>query len=121
MGYLAETQADEDTLAAEQLAVYHPTSITLVNERLQIAWNDDLVLQYDPVDLRRRCPCATCNEQRLRLELAREAPLPDTPDVTIVQMSPVGNYGYKITFSDGHDTGIYDLELLRQLGKPCEE
>lgn len=100
--------------------MYHPTSVTLANDLLRITWNDQLVLQYDPVDLRRRCPCATCNEQRLRLGLARGEPLAGTPEATIAQVSPVGNYGYRIGFSDGHDTGIYDLELLRQLGRPAE-
>jgi len=28
----------------------------------------------------------------------------------------VGNYAYGLTFSDGHDTGIYTFELLRELG-----
>ncbi len=36
--------------------------------------------------------------------------------LTIAKMEPVGNYAYSIAFSDGHDTGIYTLELLRQLG-----
>ena len=31
-------------------------------------------------------------------------------------VKPLGNYAYTIAFSDGHDTGIYKLELLRQLG-----
>jgi DUF971 family protein len=28
----------------------------------------------------------------------------------------VGNYAYSIAFSDGHDTGIFTLEFLRELG-----
>jgi DUF971 family protein len=32
-------------------------------------------------------------------------------------MSPVGNYAYAIAFSDGHDTGIYTIEYLRELGQ----
>jgi len=32
-------------------------------------------------------------------------------------MDPVGNYAYRILFSDGHDTGIFTLELLRELGR----
>ena len=32
-------------------------------------------------------------------------------------MKPVGNYAYSIDFSDGHDTGIYALERLRELGE----
>jgi DUF971 family protein len=31
-------------------------------------------------------------------------------------MKPTGNYAYGIEFSDGHDTGIFTLELLRSLG-----
>ena len=36
--------------------------------------------------------------------------------VEVVDVSPVGNYAYSIAFSDGHDTGIYTLEFLRELG-----
>ncbi len=36
----------------------------------------------------------------------------------IAALKPVGNYAYAIDFSDGHDTGIYTLELLRALGTP---
>ena len=32
------------------------------------------------------------------------------------RMTPVGRYAYSIDFSDGHDTGIYTLESLRELG-----
>ncbi len=32
-------------------------------------------------------------------------------------MKPVGNYAYSIEFSDGHDTGIYTFEYLRELGR----
>jgi DUF971 family protein len=35
----------------------------------------------------------------------------------ILGMEPVGNYAYSIKFNDGHDTGIYTLELLRELGE----
>ena len=44
------------------------------------------------------------------LSLAEARPL------KILGMKPVGNYAYSIAFSDGHDTGIFTLELLRELG-----
>ena len=37
--------------------------------------------------------------------------------VRIMGMKPVGNYAYGIEFSDGHDTGIYTFEYLRELGE----
>jgi DUF971 family protein len=41
--------------------------------------------------------------------------------LTILGMRPVGNYAYSISFSDGHDTGIFTLELLRSLGTPITD
>jgi DUF971 family protein len=37
-------------------------------------------------------------------------------DVTIAELEPVGNYAVRISFSDGHDTGLYSWPYLHQLG-----
>jgi DUF971 family protein len=37
-------------------------------------------------------------------------------DVTIEGVDPVGNYAVRISFSDGHDTGLYSWTYLHQLG-----
>lgn len=37
--------------------------------------------------------------------------------VGIVAVEPVGNYGIKPVFSDGHDSGIYSWEYLHRLGR----
>jgi DUF971 family protein len=42
-------------------------------------------------------------------------------EVDIVQMEPVGNYGVKPTFSDGHDTGIFTWEYLHFLGSQQDD
>jgi len=36
--------------------------------------------------------------------------------VEIAAIEPVGNYAFKFTFNDGHDSGIYSLEYLYDLG-----
>jgi len=41
--------------------------------------------------------------------------------LAITTMEPVGHYAYSIEFSDGHNTGIYTLELLCQLGRSVVE
>ena len=33
-------------------------------------------------------------------------------NITITAIAPVGNYAVRITFDDGHDTGIYSWSLL---------
>ena len=36
-------------------------------------------------------------------------------DVSIAGLEPVGQYALKITFSDGHDSGLYDWDYLYKL------
>ncbi len=90
--------------------------------RLQIEWSDGAVHSIRFFHLRRGCPCATCTEKHG----PRPAPPPGSlPVLTpaqarpldILSMQPAGNYAYRIQFSDGHNSGVYTLELLRQLGQ----
>ena len=38
-------------------------------------------------------------------------------NVKIKELEPVGHYALKITFDDGHSTGIYTWEYLQELGE----
>jgi len=38
-------------------------------------------------------------------------------DVEITRVEPVGSYAIQLTFSDGHDTGIYSWDLLYDYGR----
>lgn len=42
-------------------------------------------------------------------------------EVTIEKIEPVGSYAVQLTFSDGHDTGIYSWDLLYDYGTHQEE
>jgi DUF971 family protein len=100
-----------------------PLELKLVSpDRLRIVWNDGQVRQYAVRELRDKCPCATCRERRTAppppaTALTVLSPA-ETQPVRIVEMKPTGRYAYAIHFSDGHDTGIYTLESLRELGEP---
>ncbi len=90
-------------------------------EQLIIEWNDGKVCTYTWKQLRNACPCASCREEREKpddpfriLKPSELQPLSPTA------MTPVGRYAYKITWSDGHDTGIFTLEHLRSLCD-CDE
>jgi DUF971 family protein len=41
-------------------------------------------------------------------------------DVRILRIEPVGNYAARIVFDDGHDTGLFVWEYLRELGENRE-
>ena len=98
-----------------------PTDLQLVDpEHLRITWSDGQVRQYTVRELRERCPCATCRERRTSpppppTTLTVLSPA-ETQPLRITSMQPTGRYAYSIHFSDGHDTGIYTLELLHELG-----
>lgn len=96
-----------------QLQIVEPAS-------LLIEWSDGRTQQYPLAELRDRCPCASCREQH-KTAASQDAPEPpaappDAAPLRLVSMKPVGNYAYTLTFSDGHDTGIYTFEYLRELG-----
>ncbi|MCK9283965.1 MAG: DUF971 domain-containing protein [Rhodocyclaceae bacterium] len=40
--------------------------------------------------------------------------------VDILGIDPVGNYAVKLTFSDGHDSGLYSWDVLYALGRDQE-
>ncbi|MFM1904730.1 MAG: hypothetical protein RLZZ440_2630 [Planctomycetota bacterium] len=85
---------------------------------IEIVWSDGTTASYSPRLLRDACPCATCRERR-----ADPAPAPllqvlapeETQPLAVAGMRPVGQYAYAISFSDGHDSGIYTLDYLREL------
>jgi len=100
----------------------YPTELErLEPAQLRITWSDGQRRIYTFAELRQKCPCATCRDER---QAAAEAPPAMLPVVDLAaaqpprveKMAPVGNYAYGLTFSDGHDTGIYTFELLRELG-----
>lgn len=99
-----------------------PTKLEMIEAgRLRIAWSDGQVREYGVRELRDACPCATCREQRnapppALTELTVLSPAEAQP-LKIAAMDPVGRYAYGIHFSDGHTTGIYTLESLRELGE----
>ncbi len=50
-----------------------------------------------------------------------EKPVHGKERVNISLLEPQGSYALKISFDDGHDTGIYSWETLYELGKNYEE
>ena len=47
--------------------------------------------------------------------------VPGKRNVGIARIEPVGNYAVRIVFTDGHDTGLYVWEYLRELGEQKDE
>jgi DUF971 family protein len=89
------------------------------DDRLAIEWNDSTRTVLEWARLRKNCPCAGCRQER-------EQPPPLFPIIKPEEaqppkprsIEPVGRYAYQIRWNDGHDSGIYTFEYLRELGSP---
>lgn len=99
----------------------NPVSLAIEDGLLVIGWSDDQTTRHRPKDLRDACPCATCREKKRGDEEKKpKGMLPiltaaETQPLAVIKMRPVGNYAYNIYFSDGHDSGIFSFDLLREL------
>ena len=93
-------------------------------EGLTIHWSDGTRSAY-PVDyLRRMSPSAEARQLREQIAQNPLTVLPagaSVENLTALDAELGGNYAVRIRFSDGHDTGIFQLTLLGQLGQPVSK
>ena len=99
---------------AQRRQAIEPREISQESEsQLRITWADEKVCEYDAARLRRVCPCAQCvNEWTGERTLMPEA---ISNEIRIEDISIVGRYALNFRWSDGHETGIYSFQFLRDL------
>lgn len=90
-----------------------PAAIRRGDSWLEITWDTEgHVGRYSARALRLACPCAGCVDEMSGRPLLDPASVPETVQATAIE--PVGAYGIRIRWSDGHGTGIYTYRLLRE-------
>lgn len=82
-----------------------------------IRWADGSETILPLTELRRMCPCATCNDLRQQTNPLTVLSGPE-PSAEISGVEAVGSYAVRFRWADGHDTGIYSYAYLRGLGDP---
>ena len=86
------------------------------DSNLRITWADGRVCHYKAAALRRVCPCAQCvNEWTGQRTLLPEV---ISDELEISDLNIVGRYALNFRWSDGHETGIYSFQYLRDI---CEQ
>ena len=89
-----------------------PRDIVFADD-LTIDWRDGAVSHYPFLALRDACPCAGCVDEITGAKILDTKKIP--PDIFIRRCEYVGNYAIRITWSDGHDAGIFSFRFLRDL------
>lgn len=110
----------ESKLEQRQSDCYQPKNIAVDEQGwLQLSWpqfkQDGRVWvgRISPYQLRLHCRCAACVDEKTGQQLLQVDKV--AADIRMTRIDPVGRYGIKIQFSDGHKNGIYTFEVLRQL------
>ena len=88
---------------------------------LLIVWADGAQHRIPFADLRRACPCATCNGELGVPGRFTTRPELDPGEDELADIGLVGAYGLNAVWADGHSTGIYTFERLRDLGERASE
>ena len=101
-----------------------PTNVTADRNkrRVFISWDDGHESEYSFDGLRAVCPCVACKGGHAQMGQPPEPRVVrDTPatELSLKQVSAVGSYALQFIWTDGHMTGIYTWEMLRQ-ACPCD-
>lgn len=91
--------------------------VGLGKSEVKFIWDEDHEGVYSVRDLRLCCNCAHCVSEDTGQRLLDPASIP--LGLTIASMELCGNYGLRIAFSDGHNTGIFRFVELFD-GCPCD-
>ena len=91
-----------------------PKNITpFHNGEIGIVWQDGHESFLSGHALRCACPCAGCVDEVTGKKMLDDERVPR--DVEVKEIHAVGNYGVSFVWSDGHSTGIYTFDHLREL------
>ena len=95
-----------------------PQEIRAKGHELSLRWSDGHESRYETRDLRLACRCAACVDEWTHESLLKTAQVP--PSVEPKSIDVVGHYALQFFWSDGHHTGIYTYDYLRELCS-CED
>jgi len=92
-----------------------PKNIRALKEEqiLELTWENGAAFRIPFLDVRAACPCASCIEEWTGRRLLDPTSIPT--DIQPTGFKFVGNYSLKISWSDGHETGLYTWEHLADL------
>lgn len=93
-----------------------PKDIQLIGTELAIVWEDGSESYFPAELLRKKSPSAENIGEKdiLGNQYGGDGPK-DFPDIRIVSWDLVGNYAIRPWFSDGHKTGLFSWDYLREL------
>ena len=102
-----------DDQATQITSQHWPTEIRLSSDKrcLHVSFDDGTATSISAELLRVESPSAEVQGHGQKITPVGKQ------NVTISRIDPVGNYAIRIAFSDGHDTGLFSWDTLRDYGQ----
>jgi DUF971 family protein len=96
-------------------ALEPPTGIRAqqAEQVLELTWTDGRADRLPYHHIRANCPCASCRDEWTGARILDAATI--RPDLRIEGLEGVGSYAVRIVWNDGHGSGLYTWEQLRDL------
>ena len=93
-----------------------PARVDIINNTLAIVWDDGRESYIGFEQLRRACPCAACKGESTVMTTYRPEPPTYSPaSFVLTDWQYVGAYALHFAWRDGHNSGIYSFDHLRNL------
>ena len=97
-----------------------PKEIQSIGSEIAIAWADGKESYYPMPYLRANSPSAETKGEVDILGHRHGGHEPrEFPDVSVTSWEFIGNYAVRFIFSDGHGTGLYSWDYLREIAPAC--
>ena len=104
--------SEEATLAEE-------IELRSSDNTIRFYWADKHTTVYKSKDLRVMCNCAVCVDERTGIRILDPDTVPES--IQVANIAEVGNYGIRIDWSSGHNTGIFTWDRLRKVDPSAPE
>lgn len=114
---IIKTAADNMIMALGKntISANKKPEITFDYKKITLRWQDGKEIWVNNFELRLSCRCATCIDEMSGRQILEKKDV--IPDIKAEEVRPLGNYAVSIKWNDGHSTGIYSYEHIKELAK----
>ena len=101
----------------ERFGIYTMLAIFTLYMESYFGWDDGKKGTVVFHALRCACPCASCVDEWTGVKRLDDQTVP--ADIHPIATGTIGRYALHVTWSDGHNSGIYAFDRLRDLTVPA--
>lgn len=91
-----------------------PPEISFDSSAITLKWPGGEIVSVSNAALRKACSCALCVDEITNEPILDPSSVPD--DIHALKVGTIGNYAISVDWSDGHNTGFFPYQRIKELG-----